>query len=379
MALPKKTRKKTVRARPRTGVAGAPMTNWIAFSSYFHLEVDKKDYAAVSKDWIKKNYSKSDARAILANPEWHFTSWSHVAASIAWMNAGNDWSEYDERYQGYATCAKKKFDPLIESGKEILAKKAKDQKAKDNVIVLTPQQRLAKKVNQTVLAELDEVEDKWIEGDYGATIDLYNRFKAHGLSGNAVDMVRKQIEGWHLDYSDAYHKRCDQAVEGYSHMTRPQLRKVMKTCEQWLMDLEKIKATAKATRKPRAPKVRTADKQVAKLNFLKEDKTYKLESINPTMIPGAMRLYTFNVKSKDFTELVSDSPNGFEVSGSTIKKVDIEASRKIKLRKPDEFLPTALSSTVKQVDVAWKKLTTKTGTPNGRINKDTILLKVSAK
>ena len=260
-----------------------------------------------------------------------------------------------------------------------MAKKAKEQKAKDNVIVLTPQQRLAKKVNQTVLTELDEVEDKWIEGDYGATIDLYNRFKAHGLSGNAVDMVRKQVEGWHLDYSDAYHKRCDQAVEGYSHMTRPQLRKVMKTCEQWLMDLEKIKATAKATRKPRAPKVRTADKQVAKLNFLKEDKTYKLESINPTMIPGAMRLYTFNVKSKDFTELVSDSPNGFEVSGSTIKKVDIEASRKIKLRKPDEFLPTALSSTVKQVDVAWKKLTTKTGTPNGRINKDTILLKVSAK
>lgn len=379
MALPKRTRKKTIRARARTGVAAAPTTNWIAFSSYFHLEVDKKDYASITKDWIKQNYSKSDAKAILANPEWNFTSYSHVAAAIAWIGLGNDWSEYDDRYQGYATCAKKKFDPLIESGKEILAKKAKDQDIKNNVIVLTPQQKLARKVNQTILMELDDVEDKWIEGDYGATIDLYQRFKAHGLTGAAVDQVRKQVEAWHLDYSDAYHKRCDQAVEGYSHMTRPQQRKVMKTCEQWLMDLEKIKATAKVTRKPRAPKVRTADKQVAKLNYLKEDKTFKLESVNPTVIPGAMRLYTFNVKSKDFTELVSDSPNGFEVSGSTLKKVDLEASRKIKLRKPDEFLPKALSGTVKQIDSAWKSLTTKTSTPNARINKDTILLKVSAK
>ena len=92
-----------------------------------------------------------------------------------------------------------------------------------------------------------------------------------------------------------------------------------------------------------------------------------------------MRLYTFNDKNKEFTELVSSSSNGFEVNGSTLKNVDLENSRKVKLRKPDEFLPTALSGTAKQVDNAWKKLTTKTGTPNPRINKDTVLLKVSMK
>ena len=77
--------------------------------------------------------------------------------------------------------------------------------------------------------------------------------------------------------------------------------------------------------------------------------------------------------------MVCQSPYGFEVSGSTLKNVDIEGSRKVKLRKPDEFLPTALSGTAKQVDNAWKKLTTKTGTPNARINKDTILLKAMLK
>lgn len=379
MAIPKRTRKKTIRARARTGVAAAPMTNWLAFSSYFHIEVDKKEYSAICKNWVKKNYSKADARAILANPEWNFTAHSHVAAAIAWADAGKNWDDLDQKYSGYATCAKKKFDDLIDSGKQILKEKTQAEKQKSNVIVLTPQQRLIRKINSTIMTELDEVEDKWIEGDYGASIDLYNRFKAHGLSGSAVDMVRKTVEGWHLDYSDAYHKRCDQAVEGFSHMTRPQLRKVMKTCEEMLMDLDKIKASAKATRKTRAPKVKTADKQVSKLQYLKEDKNYKITSIDPLTIPGAIRLYAFNVKNKDFTELLSSSPNGFEVSGSTVKNVDLESSRKIKLRKPDEFLPKVLSGTVKQVDKAWESLTTKTGTPNARINKDTILIKVGLK
>jgi len=146
-----------------------------------------------------------------------------------------------------------------------------------------------------------------------------------------------------------------------------------------LLDLEKVKASSKATRKTRTPKVKTAEKQVVKLQYLKESSEYKLTSILPTSIPGSMRLFTFNVKNKEFTELLCQSPNGFEVSGSTIKNVDIESSRKVKLRKPDEFLPTALSGSPKQLDTAWKKLTTKTGTPNARINKDTVLIKVTMK
>ena len=378
MPIPKKTRKKTVRARARTGAAGAPMENWLGFSSYFHMEVDKKEFADITKAYVKKNYSKADAKAILANPEWNFTSHSHIAASIVWSDAGKNWDDLGPSYAGYITCAKRKMDSLIESGKQIIKEKKEADVAKSNVIVLTPQQKLFRKVGKTIMTDLDDLEDQWIEGEK-TTLDLYNQFKKHGLSGSAADMVRSRLEGWHLDYSDAYHKRCEQAVEGYSHLKRPEIKRRMTVIEEMLADLDKIKASAKATRKSRAPKVKTADKQVAKMQYLKEDKVFKLTSIDPTSIPGAIRLYTFNTKSKDFVELVSDSANGFEVSGSTLKKVDLEVSRKIKLRKPDEFLPKVLGGTVKQVDTAWKLLTTKTSTPNTRINKDTILLKVSMK
>jgi len=372
------TKKKTVRARARTGLAGVPMETWTACQSYFHMEVDRKDFAKVTKDWVKENYSKADAKAILANPEWNFTAFSYIPAAITWIKAGNSFLDMDEKLHGYQTCAKKKMDTLIESGKQILKEKAEADKEKSNVIVLTPQQKLFRKTQATIMMDLDELEDQWIEGEE-TTLDVYTRFRFHTLTAASIELPKKQIEGWLLDYSDAYHKRCEQAVEGYSHLTRKELKRRMKACEDMLLDLEKVKASTKATRKTRTPKVKTADKQVAKMQFLKESSEYKLTSVLPTTVPGAMRLYTFNVKNKEFTELVCQSPNGFEVSGSTLKNVDIEGSRKVKLRKPDEFLPTALSGSPKQLDTAWKKLTTKTGTPNARINKDTILIKVTMK
>ena len=372
------TKKKTVRVRARTGLAGVPMETWNACQSYFHLEVDRKDFAKITKDWVKETYSKPDAKAILANPEWNFTAFSYIAASITWIKAGNNFLDMEEKLHGYQDCAKRKMDTLIEPGKQILKEKAKADKEKSNVIVLTPQQKLWRKTNGTIMYDLQDLEDQWMDGEE-TTLDVYSQFRLHGLTSASIEMPKKQIEGWLLDYSDAYHKRCDQAVEGYSHLKRKELKRRMKACEDMLLDLEKVKASSKATRKTRTPKVKTAEKQVAKLQYLKESSEYKLTSVIPTSIPGSARLFTFNVKNKEFTELVSLSANGFEVSGSTLKNVDLENSRKVKLRKPNEFLPTALSGTAKQVDNAWKKLTTKTGTPNPRINKDTVLLKVSMK
>ena len=40
---------------------------------------------------------------------------------------------------------------------------------------------------------------------------------------------------------------------------------------------------------------------------IKESSEYKLTSVLPTTVPGAMKLYTFNVKNKEFTELVCQS------------------------------------------------------------------------
>jgi hypothetical protein len=371
MAIPKRTKKKTVRARRRTGAYGAPVDK--GFDSvlyYFQNEVDRKETINFSKSFIRSHFNKTDAKNILANPDYMFGH-GYMGATSFWYTNGH---EVTERSEYWKNAIVNRFKGFIESGKAILKEKAAEKKVEKNVVSLSPVQRLQNKISNTIMQDLLDLEDQWIEGEK-TTIDVYLLFKKHGLAGSATMPVRQVIEGWLLDYEDAYHKRCDQAVEGYSHLKRPELNRRIKACQDMLLDLDRIKSAAKATRKTRVKQPKAADKQIAKMKYKSEDANFKLVSINPVQMVSKIRLYTFNTKSRVLTEYITQSVGGFEISGSTIKNIDPVNSRQVKLRKPDEFLPMVLSKTPKQIDAEWKKLTTKSSTPNGRINTDTILLK----
>ena len=368
----KKTKKKVLRARARTGLAGIPVDKGFnAVKDYFHLQVDRKDCVSQVKTWVKKNFPQP-SKYILANPEYHF-SMTHHAATAFWYN--NDlYKNNDADGNTAKEFLNNLFDkmiPLIEKGKVIYEEK---QKA-NNIVSISPAVKLMRKINNTIMQELLDLEDKWIDGD-DATINIYDRFKYHGLTNTAISHVKPMIEGWLLDYEDAYYKRCDQAVEGYSHLKRSTLNHRIKVCKAMLEDLERIRAATKATRNVKVKRPKSVDKQVAKVQYKKEDNDFKIVSINPIQIPTKSRLYAFNTKSKMVIEYITESVNGFEISGSTIKNFSKGLSRTICLRKPLDFLPIVLQKTPKQIDAAWQTLKTKTKVPNGRINKDTILLRV---
>ena len=367
-----KRKQKKVRARARTGIAAAPIEKgYDAVKYYFHMELDRKDLAAVIKTYIKRVYNKTDAAAIVANPDYKFTAFSHYSCIAFWMNSE---LPQDEKTEYWENSLKKYLDGLIESGRIIQAEKKAEAKKADNVITLSPAQRLANKISNTIMQDLLDLEDAWIEGEK-AELDVYQQFKKHGLSGSATIPVRKVIEGWLLDYEDAFHKRCEQAVEGYSHLNKPELKRRLAECQKMLDDLDRIKSAARATRATRVKQPRAADKQITSVKYKKEDTDFKLVSIPPIKIIGSFRLYVFNVKHKSLTEYVTESPNGFEISGTTIKNFG-PTSRSVKLRKPLDFLPLVLGKTPNQIDKEWKNLTTKTTQPNGRLNDDTILIRV---
>ena len=181
------------------------------------------------------------------------------------------------------------------------------------------------------------------------------------------------------EYKAAVDKTDECVVEGYAHLTKNELKRRLQVCERMLGDLDKIQAASKATRKKRTPQVRTADKQIKQLKFLKDDNEYKLVSVDPLSVPGSYRLYTFNVKNRELCEYVTTAANGFQIKGTTIQNFEPDKSRKTRLRKPDQFLPIVLKKTPNQIDKEFKKLTTKVNEPSGRINDDTILLRVENK
>ena len=373
-------KKKAPRAVRRSGTSGAPLEKgYEAVVSYFHMEVEKKDLSDILKRYIKKSRSKEDQKVIFANAEYNFTMFTHYCAAAFWLNSEMPKDQMAVSTGGMWYDALDKFiDTLFEKGKPLLAEKEAEKLAMGNVVVLSPMQKLQNKINNTIMYELEDLEDAWMR-DEKSSIDVYLRMKFHGLGGSATKPVASLIEGWLLDYSDAYHKRCEQAVEGYSHIKRTELKRRIEECEKMLGDLEKLKASTKATRTVKIKKPASLDKQISKLNYKKEDNEYKISSIAPALLIGARRIYTFNTKYKVITEYVSSKATGFEISGSTLKGLDKLSSRECGLRKPGEFLPLVQSKSIKQIDTAWKELTTKTRSPNGRINSDVILLRVMDK
>jgi len=364
------------RARPKTGLDAIPeicMNNWHKFSYYFHYEVEGKLVASIIKNYLKSSLTKEQNEILSVLPEYTFTTPTTVAACIHWEN--NLKKPIPEKYKGWQERCKQFFLNLVETGKEIIASKSEDSEDEQKPkIVISPIQRLKNKIGATVIAELEDLEDAWNSTKTGS-LDLYTRFKVHGLSGSSVETVREWIE-FHRDlYNDAYKGNCEQAVEAYSYLGHPELKRRIKEFDTMLLDLDKIKNAAKATRKTRVKKPRTADKQISKMNYEKENTEYKLVSINPTQIVGAHRLFVFNTKTKEIIEYVSSSTNGLEVKGSTLQNIG-EESRKTRLRKPNDFLPIVQSKTARQIDNEWKKLTTKSNQPNGRLNQTCILLRV---
>lgn len=366
MALRKK---KTVPSR-RTGLNAAPIDKgFSAVQNYFQFDLQRKDAIDQHKTYVKKNFSKSDAQFILAHPDWTFSKY-YQAATCFWYNSG---LPVDDNTEYWKAALDRHMAELIEPGKAMYYEKLQAQSDSDKVVSLSPQQRLHRKINATILTDLDALEDAWIDGEK-ASIDVYTLFKVHGLAGSAIKPVQTVIEGWLLDYSDAYHKRCEQAVEGYSHLSRPELNRRIKECEKMLADLERVKDASKATRKVRIAKPISIDKQVSNVKYKKEDNDYKIVSIPPAQIVGKTVLYVFNCKTRKIIEYTTEDAKGFAIKGTTIQNFNPEKSRALTLRKPMEQLPEIMKTTPAKRTKVLDAIKTKSSVPNGRLNEDTVIL-----
>lgn len=264
----------------------------------------------------------------------------------------------------------------VKQGKEILKEKKEIKKAAPPVI--SPAQRAYNNMIETVHSDWDvQVVDEWMNGNFKPEFNVYEIWKSHGLKGNVINAFREKVQFEYDVISDAYHKRCDQAMEAYSHVSLRNQKKMLKTMETIFADLDKLKDSFKAVRMPRAKKPKASDAQVAHLQYKQEDIDAKVTSINPVLIPGKEMLFVYNTKQRVLSQYITTATKGFEIGGTSIKNFDDKLSKTSKLRKPEDVLPDILNLTPKQIEKrVWGKLTTKINTPTGRINKDCVLLRV---
>jgi hypothetical protein len=168
----------------------------------------------------------------------------------------------------------------------------------------------------------------------------------------------------------------EQLKEAYSHISKVNLKKITLFYSEVLSACDMLTQEAKVNKKPRAKKPTDKAKVVAKMKYLKQDDKLKLVSVNPQDIIGAGELWIFNTKTRKLGKYVAAEYQELGVKGTTITGFDEHKSVQKTLRKPEEQLKefkgagkVALRKFLEDIKAVDIKL-------NGRLNEDTILLKV---
>ena len=168
----------------------------------------------------------------------------------------------------------------------------------------------------------------------------------------------------------------EQLREGYSHLSKKNVRKMIDFLNEVNSACTMLMQESKINRKPRAKKVVPADKVVSKLKYKKTDEPLKLVSINPADIIGSKELWVYNTKTRKLGKYVAADFSELGVKGASITGFSEMLSVQKTLRKPVDQLKefkaagkVVLRKFLDEIKATDTKM-------NGRINEETILLKV---
>lgn len=242
-----------------------------------------------------------------------------------------------------------------------------------------PHERLRAKVEKEVISKLEVMMDEWFANPYPTKVEpvsLVSYIRDGGIPGAGCKFISEWINKHLEELRGAFEKTDEQYVEGYSFLSKPALKNRITGLEGMLEEITKVTKTAKAARKPRVKKVKDASKQVSRLKYQANSAEFALDSINPSRVPSAQRLYVFNTKYKTISVYFANNAAGFEIKGTSIKNIAEDISFTAKVRKPKEVLDCITSSTMKQIDKALDALKCKKRKANGRINAQTVLVRV---
>jgi hypothetical protein len=429
VAIPKRTKKKAVRGVPRVRRGDklqAPKwegwEEWTGQEYHRHRETSRAFYYENYKPadlfphtykWMSENgYTKEQIKHAKAAPSYELS----ITAAIVSKQLLDGMPDYNPKQNEYweslpgtmgsvkpaSDFLKERVERAIETGRKLYKEKQEEEKEKEKVYTPSIQERLLEQA-RIQSADIDEWLEGWILDPKSFDPKGFD-FKKHFSEMNVTQAHARKIKNMYenelVDYdllekmpTASQLKKMDeieadqweQLKEGYAHIKKADIKIYRTAIDELMTALNFVIESAKATRKPRKAKPKSATKLVEKLKFLKVDEKYKLASVDPTQIIGANELWVFNIKTRKLGKYVASNidpkgmqrqGSGLSVKGTTIIGFDETLSVQKTLRKPDEKLKefkdagkVKLRSFLDDINAVDIKL-------NGRINLDTVLIKV---
>jgi len=368
--------------------------NWTGeeFSNYRHNAIDYYRVESATKDYKKWTIAwmthddvwKKHSKDIGKHSDSAFSSTLGVFCRMLSLGMPSDhkaYKEYWEALPGTSGVLKTpmefinaKLMELLRSSENVFEKVAK--KTEDKPQAPTIQDRMNEIANKHIL-HFEEFEDQLMNGKTVNDPKAFEYLKAENCPQALIKKIGAFFEPHRQELMEAKAGQDEQLKEAYSHYKASDYKRFEAFYSKLFADLESYEQVKKATKKARVRKAPSKEKLVAKLKYLKEDNKSKLVSINPVDILTAEQLWVYNVKTRKLGRYVADPhQTTLSVKGTSIIGFNESQSVQKTLRKPEQQLKDFLGSNKVQLRKFLENIKTTDTKLNGRINADTILLKV---
>jgi hypothetical protein len=263
---------------------------------------------------------------------------------------------------------------MLKARQEI--KEAKVDTEEPAVVKPNIQDHLREKVSECC-GELEGMFDDFVQAGAKMSADFkpIALMRGMNISPNMTNLVTAVWELRLAEFNEVLAGEDADLIEGYSHLTKNQLKQCVKFCETVINDCNSYVQLKKVERKPRAKKAVSPEKLTRKFKFLKEFDELKLKSEPVTKLVGASEAWLYDTAKRKLIHVVADSHAGtFTVKGSAIVGFDTTQTVQKTLRKPAEQIRAVVSGGKPAARKAFKDIKSTEVKYNGRGNDNLIIL-----
>lgn len=327
--------------------------NWF---NYFYTSEDAKSFTISYLKSIK--YDKDTIRKLASAKaiELHNIGWNCRILHNGGLLPDGTWDSIEAKIKSLA-------EDVVETQED-----AEEPVAK----VVSIQDRINAKASD-LIGELEEQLDVFFQEGV-VQFDIKKWSLEKGIKPQIATRIVEHFRPQYEEICEAQAGKDADLVEAYKKWRKPVLKIMGLFIKRIIDHMTELHSAGQAVRKPRKKKVKPAHVLVAKMNYCASADT--LTSIDPKGIIGASQLWTYNIKTRNLSVYHAVGHSGLSVRGTTIIGFDTDASITKKLRKPDEQVNQVLKAGKVDLRNIMKCLTTKEAKATGRINAETILLRV---
>ena len=297
--------------------------------AWYNYHYGKRDAKEMLCQYLEHNHRPKDARLMRGIPD------SQIRVTPAWACRmtliGLELTEHEQ------CIVDDQISAMLKSKQEV-KKAQEDIDAEAVVAKLTIQDHLRERVSECC-GELEGMFDDFVVAGAKMSADFspIKLMRGMNISPNMTGTVSRVWELRLAEFTEVLEGKDGDLVEGYSHLTKLQLKNCVKFCETVINDCVSYVQLKKVERKPRAKKAVSPEKLTRKFKFQREFDELKLTSEPVTKLVNASEAWLYDTAKRRLIHVMADSHVGtFTVKGSAIIGFDAQTTVQKTLRKPAE-------------------------------------------